>query len=81
MLKEDVQQYGGEVYLVKTESLKSAARLQEHWTELGQTVLNRHRDFTGALPPQYAALEEINKSARELYQQYNIRISGNNGKK
>ncbi|XP_021127970.1 axonemal dynein light chain domain-containing protein 1 isoform X1 [Anas platyrhynchos] len=79
MLKEDVQQYGGEVYLVKTESLKSAARLQEHWTELGQTVLNRHRDFTGALPPQYAALEEINKSAHELYQQYNIRISGNNG--
>lgn len=69
------------MYLVKTESLRSAARLQEHWTELGQTVLNRHRDFTGALPPQYAALEEINKSARELYQQYNIRISGNNGKK
>uniref|UniRef100_A0A8B9TTE3 Axonemal dynein light chain domain-containing protein 1 n=1 Tax=Anas platyrhynchos TaxID=8839 RepID=A0A8B9TTE3_ANAPL len=63
---------------MKTESLKSAARLQEHWTELGQTVLNRHRDFTEALPPQYAALEEINKSAHELYQQYNIRISGNN---
>ncbi|XP_066857292.1 axonemal dynein light chain domain-containing protein 1 isoform X6 [Anser cygnoides] len=79
MLKEDVQQYGGEVYLVKIESLRSAARLQEHWTELGQTVLNRHRDFTGALPPQHAALGQINQSARELYQQYNIRISGNNG--
>ncbi|NWZ22004.1 AXDN1 protein, partial [Asarcornis scutulata] len=79
MLKEDVQQYGGKVYLAKTESLRSAARLQEHWTELGQTVLNRHRDFTGALPPQYAALGEIKKSAREFYQQYNIRISGNNG--
>ncbi|XP_050568304.1 axonemal dynein light chain domain-containing protein 1 [Cygnus atratus] len=79
MLKEDVQQYGGGVYLAKTESLRSAARLQEHWTELGQTVLNRHQDFTGALPPQHAALGEINQSARELYQQYNIRISGNNG--
>ncbi|XP_035189596.1 axonemal dynein light chain domain-containing protein 1 isoform X2 [Oxyura jamaicensis] len=79
MLKEDVQQYGGEVYLAKTDSLRSAARLQEHWTELGQTVLNRHRDFTGALPPQHATLGEINQSARELYQQYNIRISGNNG--
>ena len=80
MLKEDLQQYGGEVYLRKTESLRSAASLQEHWTELGQTVLNRHRDFAGALPPQHAALEEINQRACELYWQYDIRISGNNGK-
>lgn len=80
MLKEDLQQYGGEVHLRKTESLRSAARLQERWTGLGQTVLNRHRDFAGALPPQHAVLEEINQRARELYRQYNIRISGNNGK-
>ncbi|NXS69741.1 AXDN1 protein, partial [Pandion haliaetus] len=79
MLKEDLQQYGGEVHLRKTESLRSAASLQEHWMELGQTVLNRHRDFAGALPPQHAALEEINQRGCELYQQYNIRISGNNG--
>ncbi|KFV58692.1 Axonemal dynein light chain domain-containing protein 1, partial [Gavia stellata] len=78
MLKEDLEQYGGEVHLRKIESLRSAASVQEHWTELGQTVLNRHRDFAGALPPQYAALEEINQRACELYQQYNIRISGNN---
>ncbi|NXC41116.1 AXDN1 protein, partial [Penelope pileata] len=79
MLKEDLQQYGGEVRLAKTESLRSAARIQERWMELGQTVLKRHRDFTGALPPQYAALEEINQRACELYQQYDIRISGSNG--
>ncbi|NXJ10988.1 AXDN1 protein, partial [Odontophorus gujanensis] len=79
MLNEDIQLYGGEAHLAKTESLRSAARIQEHWTELGETVLNRHRDLTGALPPQHSALEEINRSARELYQQYNIRISGNNG--
>ncbi|NXW00238.1 AXDN1 protein, partial [Fregetta grallaria] len=79
MLKEDLEQYGGEVHLRKMESLRSAASLQEHWTELGQTLLNRHRDFAGALPPQHAALEEINQRACELYQQYNIRISGNNG--
>ncbi|NWH26263.1 AXDN1 protein, partial [Grus americana] len=79
MLKEDLRQYGGEVHLRKMESLRSAASLQEHWTDLGLTVLNRHRDFAGALPPQHAALEEINQRACELYQQYNIRISGNNG--
>ncbi|NWW44984.1 AXDN1 protein, partial [Pedionomus torquatus] len=78
ILREDLQQYGGEVYLRKTESLRSAASLQEHWTELGQTVLNRHRDLAGALSPQHAALEEINQRACELYKQYNIRIGGNN---
>ncbi|KFQ82705.1 Axonemal dynein light chain domain-containing protein 1, partial [Phaethon lepturus] len=78
MLKEDLEQYEGEVHLRKAESLRSTASLQEHWTELGQTVLNRHRDFAGALPPQHAALEEINQTAGELYHQYNIRISGNN---
>ncbi|NXT23855.1 AXDN1 protein, partial [Syrrhaptes paradoxus] len=79
MLEEDLEQYGGEVHLRKMKSLRSAATLQKHWTELGQTVLDRHRDFAGALPPQHAAVEEINKRACELYQQCNIRISGNNG--
>ncbi|KAM6124471.1 axonemal dynein light chain domain-containing protein 1 [Pterocles gutturalis] len=79
MLEEDLEQYGGEVHLRKMKSLRSAAILQKHWTELGQTVLDRHRDFAEALPPQHAAVEEINKRACELYRQYNIRISGNNG--
>ncbi|NXL41582.1 AXDN1 protein, partial [Podilymbus podiceps] len=79
MLKEDLEQYGGEVQLRKMESLRSAASLQERWTELGQTVLNRHWDFAGALSAQHAALEEIKEKAFELYRQYNIRISGNNG--
>ncbi|KFQ28385.1 Axonemal dynein light chain domain-containing protein 1, partial [Merops nubicus] len=78
MLKEDLQQYEGEVHLRKTESLRRAASLQEPWTELGQRGLNRHRDLAGVLPPQHAALEEINQRACELYQQYDIRISGNN---
>ncbi|NXV43799.1 AXDN1 protein, partial [Uria aalge] len=80
VLKADLQQYGGEAHLRKTESLRSAAGLQERWMELGQTVLDRHRDFAGALPPQHAALEEINQRACELYQQCNIRISGNHAR-
>ncbi|NXD87037.1 AXDN1 protein, partial [Halcyon senegalensis] len=79
MLKEDLQQYGGEVHLRKTESLRSAASLQEHWTELGQAVLNRHRDLAGALPRQHAVLGHIHQRARQLYRQYSVRISGNNG--
>nr|XP_009489131.1 PREDICTED: axonemal dynein light chain domain-containing protein 1 [Pelecanus crispus] len=79
MLKEDLEQYRGEEHLRKTESLRSTASLQKHWMELGQTLLNRHQDFAGALPPQHAGLEEISQRACELYRQYNIRISGNNG--
>uniref|UniRef100_A0A8C9FV72 Axonemal dynein light chain domain containing 1 n=1 Tax=Pavo cristatus TaxID=9049 RepID=A0A8C9FV72_PAVCR len=81
MLKEDIQLYAGEAYLAKNESLRSAARIQERWTELGETVLSRHQDLTGPLAIQHAALEEINQRTCELYQQYNIRISGNNGKR
>ncbi|OPJ76850.1 axonemal dynein light chain domain-containing protein 1 [Patagioenas fasciata monilis] len=79
MLEEDLEQFRGEVYLRRTESLRSAVRLQEHWAGLGQTLLNRHKDSTGALSPQHTALEEITQTTCELYRQYNIRISGNNG--
>lgn len=81
LLKEDLKQYEGEVPLRKMEGLKSATSLQEHWVELGQTVLGRHHDIAGVFPPQHAALEEIKQRACEFYQQFNIRISGNNGKK
>ncbi|KAM9542407.1 LOW QUALITY PROTEIN: axonemal dynein light chain domain-containing protein 1 [Guaruba guarouba] len=79
MLKEDLEQYTGEVHLRKTESLKSTASLLEYWTKLGRTVINRHWDLTGALPPQHTALEEIKQRACKLYRQYNIKINGNNG--
>ncbi|XP_074733346.1 axonemal dynein light chain domain-containing protein 1 [Strix uralensis] len=79
MLKEDLEQYRGEVHQGRTEGLRNTASLQEHWTELGQTVLSRHQDSAGALPPQHAALAEIDQRAHELHQQYNTRISGNNG--
>lgn len=80
MLEEDLEQFRGEVHLRRTESLRSTVRLQEHWAELGQTLLNRHKDSAGALSPQHTALEEITQTTCELYRQYNIRISGNNGK-
>nr|XP_021141410.1 axonemal dynein light chain domain-containing protein 1 isoform X2 [Columba livia] len=79
MLEEDLEQFRGEVHLRRTESLRSTVRLQEHWAELGQTLLNRHKDSAGALSPQHSALEEITQTTCELYRQYNIRISGNNG--
>ncbi|NXL68282.1 AXDN1 protein, partial [Chordeiles acutipennis] len=79
MLQEDLEQYREGMLIRRTKGLRSAASLQEHWRKMGQTVLNRHRDLAGVLPPQHAALEEINQRACELYQQYNIRISGNNG--
>uniref|UniRef100_A0A674JML1 Axonemal dynein light chain domain containing 1 n=1 Tax=Terrapene triunguis TaxID=2587831 RepID=A0A674JML1_9SAUR len=81
MLNEDLEQYGGEVLLMKKETLKTAANLQKRWTELGQTVLSRHKDINGVLPPELRAMEEINERANELCQQYSVRINGENGKK
>ncbi|KAM7162150.1 axonemal dynein light chain domain-containing protein 1 [Macrochelys suwanniensis] len=79
MLNEDLEQYGGELLLMKKETLKMAADLQKRWTELGQTVLSRHKDINGMLPPELRAMEEINKCTNELCQQYSIRINGENG--
>lgn len=80
MLKEDLEQYTGEVHLRKTGSLKCTASRLEYWTKLGQMVINWYQDLTGALPPQHTALEEIKQRACELYRQYDVRINGNNGK-
>ncbi|NXU58825.1 AXDN1 protein, partial [Turnix velox] len=77
ILKADLQQYGGEMHLRRTESLRSIASLQEHWSQLGLAILSRHRDFTGTLPLPHAALQEINQRACQLYQQCNTRINGN----
>ncbi|NWI13009.1 AXDN1 protein, partial [Crypturellus soui] len=79
LLNESLQEYEGEAYLTKTESLQSISSLQERWTERGHKVLNRHRDSSGALPPEHAAMEEIIRRAHVLCQQYQIRISGDNG--
>uniref|UniRef100_A0A8B9QFE8 Axonemal dynein light chain domain-containing protein 1 n=1 Tax=Apteryx owenii TaxID=8824 RepID=A0A8B9QFE8_APTOW len=80
VLSENLQQYEGEAYLTKMESLQNVSSLQEHWTERGHKVLNRHRDFNGALPPEHAAMAEIKQRACELCRQYQIRVSGDNGK-
>ncbi|XP_025956754.2 axonemal dynein light chain domain-containing protein 1 [Dromaius novaehollandiae] len=79
ILNENLQQYEGEVYLTKMESLQNVSSLHEQWTERGHKVLNRHRDFNRALPSEHAAMEEINQRACELCRQYQIRISGDNG--
>ncbi|NWJ04134.1 AXDN1 protein, partial [Crypturellus undulatus] len=79
LLNESLQEYEGEAYLTKMESLQSISSLQERWTERGHKVLNRHRDLNGALPPEHAAMEEIIRRAHALCQQYQIRISGDNG--
>ncbi|XP_025048225.1 axonemal dynein light chain domain-containing protein 1 isoform X2 [Alligator sinensis] len=79
MLNEDLEQFGGDALLASKETFKTAARLQKHWTELGQAMLSRHKDVNGLMPPEFTVMEEINRSATKLCQQYNIRINGENG--
>uniref|UniRef100_A0A7M4EEX7 Axonemal dynein light chain domain containing 1 n=1 Tax=Crocodylus porosus TaxID=8502 RepID=A0A7M4EEX7_CROPO len=80
MLNEDLEQFGGDALLASKETFKTAARLQKRWTELGQAMLSRHKDVYGLMPPEFTVMEEINRSATKLCQQYNIRINGENGK-
>ncbi|XP_075792966.1 axonemal dynein light chain domain-containing protein 1 isoform X3 [Pelodiscus sinensis] len=79
MLNEDLEQYGGEILLMRKETLKTAVNLQKRWTELGQMVFSRHKDINGVLPPELRAMEELNEHASELCRQYSIRINGDNG--
>ncbi|XP_019386463.1 PREDICTED: axonemal dynein light chain domain-containing protein 1 isoform X2 [Crocodylus porosus] len=79
MLNEDLEQFGGDALLASKETFKTAARLQKRWTELGQAMLSRHKDVYGLMPPEFTVMEEINRSATKLCQQYNIRINGENG--
>ncbi|KYO24288.1 axonemal dynein light chain domain-containing protein 1 isoform B [Alligator mississippiensis] len=79
MLNEDLEQFGGDALLASKETFKTAVRLQKHWTELGQAMLSRHKDVNGLMPPEFTVMEEINRSATKLCQQYNIRINGENG--
>ncbi|KAM8805416.1 axonemal dynein light chain domain-containing protein 1 [Eudromia elegans] len=79
LLNENLLEYEGEAYLTRMESLQNVSSLQERWIERGHKVLNRHRDLNGALPPEHAAMEEINHRAHALCQQYQIRISADNG--
>ncbi|XP_053100162.1 axonemal dynein light chain domain-containing protein 1 isoform X2 [Hemicordylus capensis] len=79
MLNEELEQLGGDMLLMRQEPLKTAASLQKQWMELGIAVLSRHKDLNGMMPPELKTLEEIDKSSNYLWQQYSIRIGGENG--
>nr|XP_020645446.1 axonemal dynein light chain domain-containing protein 1 [Pogona vitticeps] len=79
MLNEELAQYGGNMILVRQEPLKTVADLQKQWVDLGISVLGRHKDLHGKMPPWLKMLEEINRNSNNLCEQYRIRICGENG--
>ncbi|KAJ7332029.1 hypothetical protein JRQ81_014209 [Phrynocephalus forsythii] len=79
MLNEELAQYGGNMLLVRQEPLKTVADRQKQWVDLGISVLGRHKDLHGKMPPWLKMLEEINRSSNNLCEQYRIRINGENG--
>uniref|UniRef100_F6YHD8 Axonemal dynein light chain domain containing 1 n=1 Tax=Ornithorhynchus anatinus TaxID=9258 RepID=F6YHD8_ORNAN len=79
MLSEDTQQFGGDQLLGKLETLKVANNLQKNWTELGLSMLLRHKSLDGEMPPELQLMEDINLNTKKLCEEYDIRVSGENG--
>uniref|UniRef100_A0A803TEI6 Axonemal dynein light chain domain containing 1 n=1 Tax=Anolis carolinensis TaxID=28377 RepID=A0A803TEI6_ANOCA len=80
-LTEELALYGGEMFLVRQEPLKTATSLQKQWVDLGLAVLGRHKDLHGKMPHELNILEEINKKADKLSEEYRRRMGGENGEK
>nr|XP_008116015.1 PREDICTED: axonemal dynein light chain domain-containing protein 1 isoform X2 [Anolis carolinensis] len=78
-LTEELALYGGEMFLVRQEPLKTATSLQKQWVDLGLAVLGRHKDLHGKMPHELNILEEINKKADKLSEEYRRRMGGENG--
>lgn len=65
----------------KYDSLKIIKYLQENWTDIGFGIFRRHKSMEGEMPPEQQYMEDIVKSIRKLYKEFEIRINGDNGKK
>ncbi|XP_053549086.1 axonemal dynein light chain domain-containing protein 1 [Bombina bombina] len=79
MLTEELQRFEGDLLLGNRDSLKTASDIHKRWVELAERVLRRHRRMNGELAPEHKAMEDMNQSISQLYEQYARRIEGENG--
>ena len=80
MLTEDRDRFSGDLLVSKYDSLKIIKRLQENWTDIGLGIFGRHKSMEGNIPPEQKLMEEILKNIARLYKEFEIRITGDNGK-
>ncbi|XP_039737300.1 axonemal dynein light chain domain-containing protein 1 isoform X2 [Pteropus medius] len=79
ILNEDKDKYSGDFLVSKYDSLKIMKYLQENWTDIGIGIFRRHKSMEGEMPPEQRYMEDIVKSIRKLYKEFEIRINGDNG--
>nr|XP_019587167.1 PREDICTED: axonemal dynein light chain domain-containing protein 1 [Rhinolophus sinicus] len=79
IISEDKDKCTGDFLLSKYDSLKIIKHLQENWTDIGFGIFCRHKSMEGEMPPEQQHMEEIVKIIRRLYEQFEIRITGDNG--
>lgn len=80
-MNDDKEKYTGDFVVEKYDSLKIIKYLQENWTDTGFGIFCRHKSMEGEMPPEQQHMEEIVKSIQRLYKDFEIRITGDNGKK
>ncbi|XP_006142373.1 axonemal dynein light chain domain-containing protein 1 isoform X1 [Tupaia chinensis] len=79
VLSEEREKFTGDSLVSKYDSLKIIKHLQENWAEVGLRIFGRHKNMEGVMPPEQKYMDEIIKSIRRLYREYEIRITGDNG--
>ncbi|KAK2084844.1 Axonemal dynein light chain domain-containing protein 1 [Saguinus oedipus] len=78
ILNEKREEFTGDILLSKYDTLKIIKHLQENWADIGLGIFNRHKSLEGEMPSDQEYMEEIIKNTRSLYQEYEIRINGDN---
>ncbi|KAM5203027.1 axonemal dynein light chain domain-containing protein 1 isoform 7-T9 [Hipposideros larvatus] len=79
IINEDKEKCTGDFLVSKYDSLKIIKYLQENWADTGFGIFCRHKSMEGKMPPERQHMEEIVKSIRRLYKEFEIRITGDNG--
>ncbi|XP_008590273.1 PREDICTED: axonemal dynein light chain domain-containing protein 1 [Galeopterus variegatus] len=79
ILQEENEKFTGDALLSKYDALKIMKHLQENWLDIGLGMFVRHKSIEGKMPTEHQYMEEIIKSIRKLYKEYEIRINGDNG--
>ncbi|XP_067942118.1 axonemal dynein light chain domain-containing protein 1-like [Watersipora subatra] len=78
LLQTELDKFSGSVLLTNNDALTSIEHEISGWTECGVEVFNRHRR-QDEYPNDYRVMIKLNKTLRDMCQQYSNRVTGENG--
>ncbi|KAK7095467.1 axonemal dynein light chain domain-containing protein 1-like [Littorina saxatilis] len=79
ILSKEAEFFGGDLLLSKQDELAQIRKEMEGWTDNALKVFSRHRGTTGATHADKKAMLALNEEVDKLLEQYQHRITGENG--